>query len=337
MIIDLERFIRVRRSEWQEYEKMLQRLEGGARTKLSLEDAKRFHFLYERTSADLNKINTYASEPETQRYLESLVSRGYSEIHQNDGPSFWKNAFHWFWVIFPTTVRKHSKALAISVAVFMAGILFGGFALILDPDSKDTLMPFSHLLGDPSERVAEEEATKGRNMDGGKGQFSAMLITNNTKVAIFTLALGMLFGAGTLIVLFYNGIGLGAVIVDYVMAGESIFLMGWLLPHGSTELPAIMLAGQAGLVLGHTLFAAKTGLTLSERLSRIRNDLATLIGGVAVLLIWAGIVESFFSQYHEPILPYSVKIAFGVLQIIGLLWFLTFCGKRSPQLADDHA
>jgi len=37
--------------------------------------------------------------------------------------------------------------------------------------------------------------------------------------------------------------------VDYIRAGQTKFLVGWLLPHGSFEIPAILIAGQAGLIL----------------------------------------------------------------------------------------
>ena len=36
-----------------------------------------------------------------------------------------------------------------------------------------------------------------------------------------------------------NGVILGAVMVDYIHAGETLFLTGWLLPHGAIEIPAI--------------------------------------------------------------------------------------------------
>ena len=48
----------------------------------------------------------------------------------------------------------------------------------------------------------------------------------------------------------------------------------------------------------------------------------TLIGGVAVMLVWAGIVESFLSQHHEPVIPYWLKIAFGLGELAVLIWFL---------------
>ena len=70
---------------------------------------------------------------------------------------------------------------------------------------------------------------------------------------------------------------------------------------------------------------------MALRLRRVAGDLATLIGGVAVMMIWAGIIESFMSQYHEPVLPYWVKIAFGVLEVIGLVWLLNVCGRKTER------
>jgi protein-S-isoprenylcysteine O-methyltransferase Ste14 len=71
---------------------------------------------------------------------------------------------------------------------------------------------------------------------------------------------------------------------------------------------------------------------LRTRFRKIAPDLAHLAGGMAVLLVWAGIIESFFSQYHAPILPYSVKIAFGVVEIAALAWFLYFCGREKEEV-----
>ena len=36
---------------------------------------------------------------------------------------------------------------------------------------------------------------------------------------------------------------------DYISGGQSAFLAGWLLPHGSIEIPAILLGGQAGFLV----------------------------------------------------------------------------------------
>jgi uncharacterized membrane protein SpoIIM required for sporulation len=154
-----------------------------------------------------------------------------------------------------------------------------------------------------------------------------MLMTNNIKVSITTLALGITWGIGTLVTLFYNGVILGAVALDYILAGESLFLLGWLLPHGAIEIPAILLAGQAGLVLAGALIGWGESIPMRERLRAVVPDLVTLIGGVALLLVWAGVIESFLSQYHEPVIPYGIKIGFGVIELILLAVFLGRCGR----------
>jgi uncharacterized membrane protein SpoIIM required for sporulation len=210
----------------------------------------------------------------------------------------------------------------------MAGVLFGGFALALDPESKSVLMPFPHLMQDPSKRVAEEESATEDRLSGAKGSFSTMLMTHNIKVSIFTLALGMTWGAGTIVMLFYNGIMLGAVAVDYVRAGQTKFLLGWLLPHGVIEIPAILIAGQGGLMLAMALIGWGKRMPLRDRLREISSDLVTLIFGVAVFLVWAGFIEAFLSQYHEPVIPYAVKIAFGLVELVLLILYLSKSGSR---------
>jgi len=82
MIIDLPRFIERERPFWDELEVLLKYLEEEPLATLSLEKTERFHYLYERTSADLGRVATFAAEPETHRYLESLVAWAYAETHE---------------------------------------------------------------------------------------------------------------------------------------------------------------------------------------------------------------------------------------------------------------
>jgi len=63
-------------------------------------------------------------------------------------------------------------------------------------------------------------------------------------------------------------------------------------------------------------------------LRKISGDLVTLIFGIAIMLTWAGIIEAFFSQYHEPVIPYAVKIGFGLLELILLVLFLAWSGRK---------
>lgn len=334
MIVDLQRFIANERPFWAELEKLLDHLEADPNANMSLQQLQLFHQLYERTAGALAKITTFSSEPETRRYLENLVSRAYGEIHETRHRQRKFYPLEWALQTLPQTFRRHVGAFYLAVAITIAGCLFGGGAIALDPDSKPVLMPFPELMQDPAKRVAEEEKSNGDQLRGVKATFAAELMTHNIKVAIFTLAMGMSWGFGTILMLFYNGVILGAVAVDYIHAGETKFLMGWLMPHGVIEIPAILIAGQAGLMLAMALIGRGSRLTLPARLRAIAPDVVTLIFGVALLLVWAGFVEAFLSQYHQPVVPYDLKIAFGFIELTLLSLFLSMSGRRKEEVRE---
>jgi uncharacterized membrane protein SpoIIM required for sporulation len=326
MIIDIQHFVESERVYWEELEKNLKWIENDPDRRLSLEQLRRFHYLYERASADLARISTFAAEKEIRGYLESLVARAYGEIHETRDRPHRLAPFRWFFNTFPQTFRRRANAFWLALIVTLAGSAFGGAIISFDYESKNILMPFSHLQGSPSERVQQEEAAKNDRLSGQKSTFSAFLMTHNTRVSILTLAMGITWGVGTILLLFYNGVILGAVALDYILDGQTRFLMGWLMPHGVIEIPAILIAGQAGFVLAGALIGRGSRMPLRMRLREISGDLLTLIGGVGILLIWAGLIEAFLSQYHEPVVPYWLKISFGFTELVLLILFLSKSG-----------
>jgi uncharacterized membrane protein SpoIIM required for sporulation len=309
-------------------DKTLSRIENETLLHLTLEEVQRLHYLYERTGAGLIKISTFAAEPNLVHSLESLLTRAYAELQTGRSQTEKISIRRWLFRTFPQTFRKHLRFFWAALLLTIVGALFGGAAVAYDPDAKAAIAPFPNLLQSPAERVKEEENKINPTLATSKSRFSATLITNNTKVSILALALGVTWGIGTAILLFYNGVVLGAVILDYVRAGQSVFLMGWLLPHGVIEIPAILIAGQAGLLLGRALIGWNSKENVHQRLRSVTGSLVTLISGAALLLVWAGLVEAFFSQYHEPILPYQFKIIVGLVELLALLTFLSL-GKQS--------
>src|SRR6185369_5158043 len=154
----------------------------------------------------------------------------------------------------------------LTVIITLVGCAFGGMATAFDPESRHVTMPFGHDQLRPSQRVAQEESRTTDRLEGNKSTFSAMLITHNIQVSIFALALGMTYAFGTILLLFYNGVILGAIAVDYISDGQTSFLLGWLMPQGVIEIPAILVAGQAGLVLAGALIGWGNRATLGKRL-----------------------------------------------------------------------
>lgn len=331
MILDLERFVAAERPGWESLKRGLAVLESGG--SLDLAGTQKFLADYERAAASLAKLATFTADSTTRQQLEALVARAYAELHETrsvaPSGSRWRAFGRWLLGTFPRTFRRHVGAFWVGLGATGVGVIFGMLTLMLDPGSRTVTMAFGHDQRTPSERVADEERHGGARGVSAGSSFAAFLMQNNIKVSIFALALGMTFGVGTLIILFHNGVILGAIAADYIQDGQSIFLAGWILPHGSIEIPAILIAGQAGLMLGHALVGRGRREPLRERLRGLTPDLVTLIAGVALMLVWAGVVEGTLSQWHEPAIPYWVKIVFGMGELAALATYLSRAGRRT--------
>lgn len=333
MILDLEQFIRRERPFWEELTELLQAREAQPDREAGLEEVQRFLYLYQRASADLVKIKTFAGDAELHAWLENLVARAYGQLHERRAEGIRFRPWRWLSRTFPQAFRRHWKAFALSNLLFWAGGAFGALIMVWNPEMKTEFIPaqFSHTYESPTKRVEREEA-RNAEFDGFEGRqtFSASLMANNIKVTILAMVSGITYGVLTVLILFGNGLLIGIIGADYVIDGQGVFLAAWLLPHGSWELPAIFIGGQAGLMIARALFGWGTNLRLRQRFARIRDDLLTLVAGAALLLVVAGLVESFLSQYHGPAI-YPWKIAFGVFQLVILIGYLGFCGRKPEQ------
>ncbi|MBI2423081.1 MAG: stage II sporulation protein M [Candidatus Hydrogenedentes bacterium] len=328
MILDVEQFIQKERPAWNELEGHLQQLRLHGSGALTLDEAKRLHYLYQRTVTDLAKVRTHTTDEALEQYLEQLIAQAYGDLHEVRTSPLRFHPVDAFLLGFPRAVRLHARAFALSLGVTLLGTLLGMIIFALEPASKQ-VMPFGHGLNSPSDRVAkEEQGERIEELEANMGVFSAQLMVNNIRVSIMTMCAGITFGLGTVLLLFMNGMILGLISLDYILDGQTVFLLGWLLPHGAIEIPAIVLAGQAGLVLGNALVGFGTREPIRARMRRTIPSLMLLIYGVAVMLVWAGLIEAFFSQYHEPVLPYALKIAFGCIEMVALVWFLTRSGRE---------
>ncbi len=193
----------------------------------------------------------------SRRISRALVARAYAQIHSVGKRSRFR-PFHWLTQTLPVVFRRQWRAFLFATVLLILGSATGVALLQLDPDAKAVLMPFPHLLNDPNERVKQEEKDRGKHITGHQIAFSASLMTHNMSVAFVSMAAGMTFGIGTVLMLFSNGVDLGAVCADYIHAGQTKFLLGWLLPHGLIEIPALLVASQAGLLLASALIGWRT-------------------------------------------------------------------------------
>lgn len=119
---------------------------------------------------------------------------------------------------------------------------------------------------------------------------------NNVRVSFFAFAAGLLASVGTAYVLFANGVMLGAF---HYLFQEQGFLLGSLLVvyiHGALEIPAIVLAGGAGFVMGNSLLFPGTYGRLASFRRGARQGLKIVVG-LAPVFLAAGFLEGFVTRH----------------------------------------
>ena len=328
MILDLERFQAQARPRWRDLESLLAVLEARPDRRLNPAEAEQLQELYVRTAADLNRVTHGTLAYELRQYLERLVARAYAELYYAPPerseiwrPRRWLRIF----TVFPETFRRQARYFALALLITLLGCTLGGLAVHYDPASVDVLLPAEDLRN-PAQRVHEEEQGQGRHMDSAQTEaaFSAQLIRHNIQVSLLAAALGVTFGIGTALLLFENGILLGAVAVRYTQQGFGLFMSAWLLPHGAFEIPSILIAGQAGFYLARLLLRRREDRNVREAM----KEWLVLVAGLAMMLVWAGLMEAFFSQHHAPVLPYGFKIAVAISELVLLTIYLLMVGRR---------
>jgi hypothetical protein len=101
-------------------------------------------------------------------------------------------------------------------------------------------------------------------------------------------------------------------------------MTAWLLPHGVFEIPSILIAGQAGFYLARLLLRRREDRNARQSM----REWLVLVAGLAMMLVWAGIMEAFFSQHHAPVLPYGFKVAVAAAELVLLTLYLLLIGRR---------
>ena len=114
------------------------------------------------------------------------------------------------------------------------------------------------------------------------------------RIAISCFAGGIFLGVGSLILLAFNGLAIGASAGHFANVGLLGYLLEFIVGHGVLELFAIWVAGAAGFLLGRTVVAPGT-LARSDALVLSGRRAVRMLGGAALLLLVAGMIEGFVS------------------------------------------
>jgi uncharacterized membrane protein SpoIIM required for sporulation len=149
------------------------------------------------------------------------------------------------------------------------------------------------------------------------------LFTHNAQVGMTCFASGFAFGVPTLLLLFSNGLVLGAFAALHAERGLGLEFWAWVLPHGVTELTAIVLCGGAGLVLADALLFPGR-YTRLQNLARRGRDAGVIVTGCVLMFLAAGLIEGIFRQ---TVMSVSVRLVVAAVSAAAWGAYFLYAGR----------
>lgn len=322
-ILRIDQFISSRQANWAELESLLRRVRGGNMRSLAAAELERLSQLYRHASADLALARRDYPRDAVTAYLNRLVASAHPVIYYREALSL-RRLTRFLTTTFPHLYREVWPYTLTAFLLFIIPALVCFLVIVLvDERAAITLLGPEQAYGVIDNFKRGEIWTK--IPLPVRAAASAEIMTNNIRVIFFSLAGGMLFGSLTVYLLVFNGINLGTIIGlawNYNMLEP---LMSFISGHGFIELSVIFLAGGVGLMLGDALLRPGAHSRI-ESLSLVAGEAIRLIGGGAMLLVVAGLIEGFFSPAYG--IPPLFHYLFGLLTAVLLYAYWLLSGRK---------
>jgi uncharacterized membrane protein SpoIIM required for sporulation len=304
-----------RKRYWSSLEALLDRAADAGFKSLTRAQLQELGLLYRQIASDLAVVREDPASAHVAGYLNALLARAHNSIYSAERPSP-SAVVHFFRETYPGLFRQHA-AYCLTAFLIFAGSAAVGVALTLqDPGFK------MKILGPEMVDTIDRHEMWTHSIVAIKPVASSAIMTNNLSVAFTMFAAGIAGGIGTLYMLAFNGLLLGTIATACWLAGMSLPLWSFVAPHGVLELPAIFIAGAAGLRLAHGLIFPGF-LPRPVSIARAGAEAVKLVLGCIPILVIAGVVEAFVS-------PTSLDVAskFGVAAaLFALLLTYLFSGR----------
>ena len=313
-----ERMAARKTERWQTFQVMADRAARQGLDSFNARELPDFAARYREVAADLARARTYRADPATLARLERLVVSGHNALYRDE-----RNSINRIWQVVmrecPAAVVQARRYVLIAFLAFAVPAAACSLLLKERPALADELLP----------DVMLERAQAGASRIGqGKGyvevearqrpMIASSIITNNITVAFYCFAGGIFAGVGSLVLLAYNGLSIGAVSAHFANVGLLGYLWSFIVGHGVLELFAIWVAGAAGFLLGRALIAPGD-LTRADALVLNGRLAVRMIGAVIVLLMIAGTIEGFVSTSQGGV---ALRVGVSTVSALFLLLYL---------------
>ena len=291
-----------RRPHWDRLQALLGQADSAGLGRLSRAELQELALLYRQVAADLSVLRQDTTARTYATHVNQLLARAHHIIYAGRKTSI-AGLFRFLRDEYPRIFQNNLRYVAASLIISLA---CGVLGLILTSTQPEFMR---HFLGPQMIATMERHEMWTHSIVSVAPMETSAIMTNNLSVSFMTFAGGITFGLFTLFSLFNNGMMLGVIGAACHHYGMSLSLWSFVAAHGSLELPSIIIAGAAGLRLGHSmLFPA--GYRWKDSVARGGIEATRLVSGIIPLLVIAGCLEGFFSPSQAPV---ALKFTVGAM------------------------
>lgn len=291
-------FVARYKKDWEELESLVARARKWS-SALTAEERERLDVLYRRTTVHLARVSTRSNDQALVEYLNRLTAAAHSVIYLPPRESLLRRIGTFATDGFGRAIARSWRPQLLSLVLVVSGALLGYFAATSDPVLAHALWPTGdeRQPGSTTEQLLHHLRQGRDDGDGQKFLFASFLFQHNLKVGLLAMATGVLASVPTVFLMIFNGMLLGVFAAIHHQAGIRSEMWAWILPHGVTEIGAIVLCGGVGLMLGQAVVRPGM-LSRTQSLRLAGREAARICVGVAGMLVLAAIIESYVRQSH---------------------------------------
>lgn len=298
-----------RRPHWDRLETLLGHADSAGLAQLSRAELREIALLYRQVAADLSSLRQDDTARTYAAHVNQLLARAHHIIYSGRKTSV-GSLFRFLRDEYPVIFRRNGAYVSGSLVITLACGILGAVLTTSRPEF------MRHFLGPQMIATMERHQMWTHSVVTTAPTATSFIMTNNLSVSFMAFAGGMVFGLLTLRSLYVNGMLLGVIGASCHHYGMSVALWSFVAPHGSLELPAIIIAGAAGLRLG-TAMVFPGDLRWKDSIAKGGIEATRLVSGIVPMLVVAGCLEGFFSPSEAPVwLKFSVgAVLFALLNV----------------------
>jgi uncharacterized membrane protein SpoIIM required for sporulation len=311
-----DRFVALRQARWEIFRKRAVDLESRGLSQLTGDEVLTFAGDYRAVAADLARAVTYGVDDRTVAHLEGVVGAGHNALYGMRKARRTPVRLALLRSLPAAVVRQSRYVTAAALLFFLPAVVTYNAVRDRPEIAREILsdVMLARAAGGQESRAAGTGYAETPSMY--LPIVASGIIANNIQVSFAAFAFGITAGVGTVLVLVFNGLFLGAVLGHYANAGLAGWLLTFVAGHGVLELTAIFIAGGAGLLVGRALIAPGD-LARRDALVLHGREAIRLVAAAAGLLVLAGTIEGLLSASNAPAeLKLGVSAASAVLLVL---------------------